>query len=138
MKPAQSSSQPAKPKRLKHFRRRQQFEADATSLLKHLGAVEFPRDLPWPQFTLETSAGLLRISIHTGLGLFSDSSWPWIATRFDDVARAREILGADDKLNPWSGKWNRHYWRGWTDDFAPGLEWLERDLKRIGNGKTNL
>lgn len=41
----------------------------------------------------------------------------WIACRFEDVARAREVLGVkphdnSGRLNCYSGKWNFHYYVG--------------------------
>ena len=52
-----------------------------------------------PQYTVETRAGA---ATFRALGL-------WVAIRFDDTARAR-AAGYD--CNPYSGKWNRHYF-GW-------------------------
>ncbi len=56
----------------------------------------------------------------------------WIATRFEDVTRAREapISGA---LNPYSGKWNWHYGdRPQRED----LEGFLAELRRLVPGST--
>jgi len=55
---------------------------------------------------IETKAGPLRVTAYED----------WIATRFDDPARAKSVLGEAVKwLNPHSGKWNFHFH---DDDFA--------------------
>lgn len=116
-----------------HRKRREQFEREASELLKRLGAVPDLSSDPWPRFTLSTRAGKLSLSIHTGLWFFEsglapcDAS-PWIATRFEDPDAAR-ALGVS--LTRFSAKWNFLCWRDWPSSFAPGLALLESSLKRI-------
>jgi hypothetical protein len=118
----------------KYIKRREQFEKEARDLLRRLGAVE-PQEnpYPWPIFNLATKAGNLRLSFHTRLWCAretwfrADHDSPWIAGRFDDVEAARKLVDS----NPYSGKWNHHYWRGWTSDFYRGLRLLESELKKI-------
>ena len=87
----------------------QQFLTRVIELLKTVGAVETDSTY---RFTLDTKAG--RLALHpdqnetTGLGT--------IFTRFDDPQRAVAILG--QSVNPYSGKWNHHYFDGWTVETA--------------------
>ena len=118
----------------KHIERREQFEREAGRLLKSLGAVEQRSSNPWPQYTLNTPAGELRLSIHTDLWLcdqpwFKGGGWPWVAGRFEDVKAATELTRGES--NPYSGKWNHHYWHNWADDFGPGLFLLQHRLLRV-------
>lgn len=76
----------------------------------------------WHTLMLDTLAGPLGITPYP----------TWIATRFEDVARAREapLSGA---LNPYSGKWNWHY------GDRPQREDLERflaELRRLVPGAS--
>ena len=50
---------------------------------------------------LETPVGLLWISVQDG----------WVATRFDEVARAHRLTRhwSAHRSNPYSGKWNFHF-----------------------------
>jgi len=122
----------------RYLKRRKLFEQEARALLLRLGAVEQAKgQYDWTNFTLATKAGELRLSLSTDLWLLTQpGDWrgghaPWIACRFADVATAKRVLGSDDRLNPFSGKWNFHHWHNWTDDFAPGLNLLEYYLKKI-------
>jgi hypothetical protein len=118
----------------KYIKRREQFGREAEALLQRLGAAKGPPGDLWPVYILDTPAGELRLSIHTDLWL-CDKSWfrgggfPWIAGRFEDVKVARELTHGES--NPYFGKWNHHYWHGWTDDFGPGLSLLEHRLLRV-------
>ena len=118
----------------KHTQRREQFEREAGELLKSLGAIESKEREPWPCYFLTTLAGELRLSIHTSLWLcdkpwFQSGGFPWVAARFDDVRVAHTLTHGES--NPYSGKWNHHYWHNWTDSFRDGLELLENDLRRV-------
>lgn len=86
-------------------RQRQQFIARVTALLLDLGAE--PLDY---EFILETKAGRLKLhpteNMVEGLGtLFG---------RFDDPQAARQMVAC----NPFSGKWNFHFFSGWTVESA--------------------
>jgi len=50
-------------------------------------------------FEIETKAGNLHLTPYD----------TWVACRFDDVERARTIVGNDGRLNRCSGKWNFHF-----------------------------
>ena len=97
-------------------KQRHQFIAKVAALLLDLGAE--PRDY---EFTLNTKAGLLKIhpteNSVEGLGT--------VFTRFDDPKAARELVGC----NPYSGKWNFHFFAGWSVDAA--LENLAFQLRRV-------
>lgn len=58
-------------------KRREQFEREASELLKRLGAEVDPSSAPWPCFTLSTRAGKLSLSIHTSLWLFESGLTPF-------------------------------------------------------------
>lgn len=79
-----------------------QFRKEAEAMLARLGAVLVDPDRMYP-YSLQTYAGELRISI-------DDDS---LMCRFEDVEKAKEerysrLYGLDDRLNPFSGKWNWH------------------------------
>lgn len=96
-----------------------QFRKEAEATLARLGAVLVDPER-WYPYSLQTHAGELRISID------GDS----LMCRFEDVPKAKEELysslyGLDDRLNPYSGKWN---WHGL--DCLPAFEFIvNRDLK---------
>jgi hypothetical protein len=52
---------------------------------------------------LDTPAGLLRLSVYDD----------WVATRFDDVALGKAFTATCGRTcNPFTGKWNFHYYNG--------------------------
>jgi hypothetical protein len=61
------------------------------------------------KFSLDTICGELHLIVYDG----------WIACRFQDVTRAKQNLPVDLQaiLNPFSGKWNFHYF-DWTPQDA--------------------
>jgi hypothetical protein len=120
-----------KAKPIKH---REQFEREAGELLRSLGAVQDKEREPWPCYFLNTPAGELRLSIHTDLWIcdkpwFQGGGFPWVAGRFEDVKAARELTHGES--NPYSGKWNHHYWHGWKESFTRGLLLLEHALRSV-------
>ncbi len=73
---------------------------------------------------LETPAGLLHISVYGS----------WIATRFDDVAKGRAITSAiGSGCNPYTGKWNFHYFDGSIESLSP-----ERAISEFGRNLEKL
>ena len=66
--------------------------------LEQRGATTVP-DPYRPRYAIETKAGTLTVTPMAG----------WIACRFEDVERAKAVLGSDDRLNRWSGKWNHMF-----------------------------
>ena len=86
-------------------RQRQQFIAQVTALLLGLGAESLDYE-----FVLHTRAGRLKLhpteNMAKGLGT--------VFTRFDDPQAARQLVAC----NPFSGKWNFHFFNGWTVEGA--------------------
>jgi hypothetical protein len=101
-------------------KQRQQFLAKIVQLLQSVGAVETDSTY---RFSLNTKAG--RLTLHPdpndtmGIGT--------VFTRFDAPPRAVAILG--QAVNPHSGKWNHHYFDGWTVETA--LADFEFQLRRV-------
>lgn len=74
----------------------ERFQRAVTDYLTSIGAT--PSE--FYAFQIETKAGMLRVTPYED----------WIATRFDDPARAKSVLGDEVRwLNPHSGKWNFHF-----------------------------
>jgi hypothetical protein len=95
---------------------RQLFLAKAKALLLHLGAVQQRDD-----FILQTRVGPLRL--HP-----SDDESEEVGTvfsRFDDPQAARQLVDC----NRFSGKWNHHYFNGWTVETA--IADLSAQLRRV-------
>ena len=77
-----------------------------TTYLESIGAR--PSDFYDRQ--LDTPAGLLRFTVYED----------WVATRFDDVARATTITKKIGRqCNPFTGKWNFHYYNGTVESLNP-------------------
>jgi len=74
----------------------QRFNEAVTEFFTTLGA----RPGSFYDFELGTPAGLLHVSVHD----------TWVATRFDDVAAGTKFTESCGRSsNPYSGKWNFHY-----------------------------
>ena len=96
-------------------------------LLKRIEQVAIEKGaLPTPegfyQFQLQTCVGLLRLSVSEGHTLAS------VFGRFDEPERAAVLIGRQ-QMNPYSGKWNRH----WSKEDDPELALLlfKADLERL-------
>jgi hypothetical protein len=87
---------------------RQQFVKQVIQLLQSLGAKENEGELY--RFIIQTKAGSLHLTpeANTTIGLGT------LFTRFDDPTAARQIVDC----NKFSGKWNHHYFDGWTVETA--------------------
>jgi hypothetical protein len=98
---------------------RQRFVKKVTQLLLELGAKQDGGEV-YP-FTLQTRAG--RLVLHPdgdqriGLGT--------LYTCFDDPQAARQFVDC----NRFSGKWNHHFFDGWTVETA--LHDLSSQLRRV-------
>lgn len=95
---------------------RERFVTKVNELLLNLGA-EQQED----RFVLQTRAGGLTLhpteNTTEGLGT--------VFTRFDDPQAARQLVDC----NPYSGKWNHHYFGGWTVETA--TDDLSAQLKKV-------
>jgi hypothetical protein len=74
------------------------------------------------QFQLQTCVGLLHLSVSEGHTLAS------VFGRFDEPERAVELIGRQ-QMNPYSGKWNRHWSK--EDDPEMALLLFKADLERL-------
>lgn len=73
-------------------------------------------------FELTTTAGLLRGAVIPPMRQGNRWCEGWLHLRFEDVARAREALPMDPRLNVHSGKWN------WMHSNLAEPWWLRHDL----------
>ena len=100
-------------------KQRRLFLDQATRLLLDLGARRDGGETY--EFTLQTKAGLLRLHPEEdrldGLGT--------AFACFDDPQAARELV----RCNQFSGKWNHHYFEGWTAQAA--LDDLSAQLRTV-------
>lgn len=82
------------------------FKAAVTSYIVELGA----RPGGFYDYELDTPAGLLHLSVYDD----------WLATCFDDVARATAFTKTCRcPSNPYSGKWNFHFGSSSAESLAP-------------------
>lgn len=86
-------------------KRRELFLAQAKKLLFDLGAQQEGDD-----FILQTKAG--RLKLHPSD--YEGESLGTVFARFDDPQAAMRLVDC----NPFSGKWNHHYFDGWTVETA--------------------
>ena len=95
---------------------RERFVAKAKALLLDLGAEQ-----SGDGFILQTKAGKLTLhpSKNETIGLGT------VFTRFDDPQAARQLVDC----NPFSGKWNFHYFDGWTVETA--IDDLSAQLRTV-------
>jgi hypothetical protein len=96
-------------------------------LLKRIKEVAVKRGaMPTPngsfQFQMRTCVGLLRLSLSEGHTLAN------FFGRFDEPERAVELIGRQ-QMNPYSGKWNRHWSK--EDDPELALVLFKADLERL-------
>ncbi len=96
---------------------RQRFLAQAKQLLFDLGATQEGDD-----FVLQTRAGRLKLYPSNYEGEILGT----VFSRFDDPQAARQFVDC----NRFSGKWNFHYFHGWTVETAIAdlKSWLRRVL----------
>jgi hypothetical protein len=98
---------------------RERFLKQAVALLLSLGAKQDGGETY--RFTLETKAGRLRLHPTEN----TTSGPGTVFTRFDDPDAARHLVDC----NPFSGKWNHHYFDGTVDNAIENLTyWLRRVL----------
>ena len=84
----------------------ERFKAAVTAYIVSLGA----RPGRFYDYEIDTPAGLLHISIFGN----------WVATRFDDLALWRAFTASFGcPCNPYSGKWNHHFFNGTIASLHP-------------------
>ena len=100
-------------------RDQKQFRIQANILIESLGAKPVDEWYPW---RLETKAGPLSIRVDEEVASVIGT----VYARFDSPLDGKELVDC----NPHSGKWNRHYFDGWTVESAlADLEfWLRKVL----------
>lgn len=89
------------------------FIKEVTDLLLRLGAHKAV--VTTYDYEIDTQAGVLALAVYDN----------WLATRFEDVAAAKKLLGT--AVNPHSGKWNFHY----RDATAADVAVLEAHLASV-------
>ncbi len=87
-------------------RDRERWAKQATALLVRLGAQWVDHHY---LLAMETRAGLLRLIVEQHDGRKPGGPGT-VYARFEDPKRATEYV----VCNPFSGKWNHHYFDGWT------------------------
>lgn len=95
---------------------RERFVRKVTELLLSLGAEQ-----DGDRFTLETKVG--RLALHPTENVTEGPGT--VFSRFDDVQAARTLVDC----NKFSGKWNFHYFSGWTVETA--IADFEFQLKKV-------
>lgn len=80
------------------------FIKTVTDLLLRLGARKAV--VTTYDYEIDTQAGVLALTVYNN----------WLATRFEDVAAAKKLLGA--AINQHTGKWNWHYTNPTAEDIA--------------------
>jgi hypothetical protein len=84
----------------------QRFRTGLVDYFNRLGA----RQSDFYQLTLKTPAGLLRISVYGD----------WVATCFDNLELAKRFTAScGTPCNPFSGKWNFHFFDGTLASLDP-------------------
>jgi hypothetical protein len=99
----------------------EQFRRGAAEVIRHIGGTELPDENSGYRFHLDTKYGLLRLHVdehdqHEGPGT--------VFACFENATAASTIVS-----NRFSGKWNLHYFDGWTVEAA--LKDLEAKLRRV-------
>ncbi len=85
----------------------------ARTLLEEYGATQTD-ETSWDEYLVQTPLGPWHVYV------FED----WIATRFEDVSRAKSRVGC----NPYSGKWNFY---ALNDDLSEFLSDFESQTRRM-------
>jgi hypothetical protein len=102
------------------------FAALLQKTLVELGAVEEPAARgvfgAIYAYKFETKAGVLRLSVSPHASIHAGAM---VAGRFDDVDAGHELTG---NSNPYSGKWNHHYF---TDDVDTSIADLRRTPEKV-------
>jgi hypothetical protein len=101
-------------------RNRESFAKKANALIERLGAEPVDEWYPW---RLKTKAGML--SLRVEFNELRNHGPGTVFTRFDSPPDAKCLTDC----NPHSGKWNHHFFDGWTVEDA--LKHLEFQLRGV-------
>jgi len=107
------------------------FVSQMTDLIKNMGAKENVDTFLGYSFTfVSTKCGPYHVCVYSGS---SKNSLGWIAGRFDNLELSSNLLGKtlnnSNNFNPFSGKWNHHYFDNWTTKLA--IEDFRNKLNKI-------
>jgi hypothetical protein len=96
----------SRPKSKRLLKAQEKFKAAVTAYRDSIGA----RPGHFYDYEMDTPAGLLHLSVYDD----------WVATRFDDVKQATTATKTIGRpCNPFSGKWNFHYFDGSVKSLKP-------------------
>ena len=103
------------------------FAARLRAVISEFGGVEKSGCLG-PEFYLTTLAGPLRLAV------YENTSYPgaWVAGRFADVEAAKKQV---TDVNPYSGKWNHHFF---TENVEEAGRTLRTALRRLTTKDTEV
>lgn len=101
-------------------RDRNRWAKQANALIKSLGAEPVDDHYPW---RLETEVGMLSLKVEANE--LRNHGPGTVFTRFDNPQGAKFLTDC----NPHSGKWNHHFFDGWTVEEA--LAALEHCLRYV-------
>lgn len=101
-------------------RERDRFVKQANALIENLGGTISFRDERYP-WRLETQVGPLFLFVEEN----TIGGPGTVFTRFENPSDAKQLV----ECNPYSGKWNHHFFDGWTVKDA--LEHLEFWLRKV-------
>lgn len=90
---------------------RERWAKQANDLIEGLGAEPGDESYPW---RLKTKVGMLSLRVEANV-LRNDGPGT-VFTRFDSPSDAEQVVDC----NPYSGKWNHHYFDMWTGPQAIG------------------
>jgi len=111
----------------KDFKLEQQnFGIQIEALFEQLGAVKSTERYG---LTMQTKVGPYHVNIYPG---DSKTELGWVAGRFDNILAAQQLLGKgmyDPGSVGLSGKWNHHFFEGWTAEMA--VAEMKRQLQKI-------
>ena len=97
-----------RPNSQRFLKAQERFTKAVTKLFQSLGA----RPGRFYDSEMDTPAGLLHLTVYGN----------WVATRFDDVALGRAFTeSCGCPCNPYSGKWNFHFFDGTAASLDPGV-----------------
>lgn len=99
---------------------REKWAKRANALIESLGAEPVDDHYPW---RLETKAGMLSLRVEANA--LRNHGPGTVFTRFDSPPDAKYLIDC----NPYSGKWNHHFFDGWTVEEA--LAALEHSLRHV-------